>query len=160
MEPEPVDNNVPARSPVRPGLPKRLKATHEAQDDVPTFAAARTQPDRQERALDLARRCARIAADNRAKDVLVLDLRQATPLVDYFVIATAAARRQAQAMVYEIDAEMKRVGEEKLGIEGAEEGRWALIDYGDFVVHVFDGDSRAYYALEDVWGDAPRIEWQ
>ena len=103
--------------------------------------------------------CARIASDNRAKNVLVLDLRGQTSLVDYFVIASAASRRQAAATGFEIDAEMKKIDEYKLGIEGAEEGRWTLIDYGDFVVHLFSEEARAYYGLEDVWGDAPRIEW-
>jgi ribosome-associated protein len=55
---------------------------------------------------------------------------------------------------------MKKRGERKLGMEGSEEGRWILIDYGDFVVHIFSADSRAYYALEEIWGDAPRLEWQ
>ncbi len=55
---------------------------------------------------------------------------------------------------------MKKRGEAKLGIEGSEEGRWTLIDYGDFVVHVFSPEDRAYYALEDIWGDAPHLEWQ
>ncbi len=55
---------------------------------------------------------------------------------------------------------MKRIGEFKIGIEASEEGRWTLIDYGDFVVHVFSEEARDYYALDDVWGDAPRLELQ
>jgi ribosome-associated protein len=139
---------------------RRRRATHETQDDVPFNAAARTQPERMTRALEHARICARIADDNRAKDVLVLDLRGATPLVDFFVVATAASRRQSHAIASEIDQEMKRLGERKLGIEGSEEGRWILIDYGDFVVHVFSSEARTYYALEEIWGDALRLEWQ
>jgi ribosome-associated protein len=101
-----------------------------------------------------------MAADNRGKDVLLLDLRTSTPLIDFFVIASAASRRQAYAIADEIDQEMKKRGERKLGIEGAEEARWILIDYGDFVVHVFSEDARSYYSLEEVWGDAPRIDWE
>lgn len=138
----------------------RRRSRHELQDDVPFVAAARSQPERMARALDHARICARIADDNRAKDILVLDLRDATPLVDFFMIATAASRRQSHAVASEIDQEMKRLGEHKLGIEGSEEGRWILIDYGDFVVHVFSGEARTYYALEEIWGDAPRLDWQ
>ncbi len=130
------------------------------QDEVPFNAAARSRPDRVAVALEHARICARIAADNRAKDVLLLDLRQGTPLVDFFVIATANSRRQSHAIASEIDQEMKRIHEHKLGIEGSEEGRWILIDYGDFVVHIFSGESRTYYSLEEIWGDAPRVEWQ
>lgn len=149
---------TPTPSPT--GLPRRSRSvTRVAQDDVPPEAGARARPDRLEHALELARRCARIAEDNRAKDILLLDLRKSTPLVDFFVIATASSRRLANAIAFEIDAEMKRVDEAKLGIEGVEDGRWVLIDYGDFVVHLFNPDSRAYYALEDVWGDAPRLDW-
>src|SRR5207248_10776873 len=111
-------------------------------------------------ALERARVCARIADDNRAKDILLLDLRQITPLVDFFVIATAVSWRQNHAIASEIDQEMKKLGEAKLGIEGSEEGRWTLIDYGDFVVHIFSLEDRAYYALEEIWGDAPQLPWQ
>ena len=55
---------------------------------------------------------------------------------------------------------MKKQGEAKLGLEGSEEGRWILIDYGDFVVHIFSPEARAYYALEEIWGDAPQLDWQ
>jgi ribosome-associated protein len=139
---------------------KRKHLRHEVQDDVPTSAVARRSPERLGQALELARACARIAQDNKAKDILLLDLRQATPLVDYFVIATAISRRQSHAIGSEIDQEMKHRGERKLGIEGSEEGRWVLIDYGDFVVHVFSEEARQYYALEEIWGDAAHLEWQ
>jgi ribosome-associated protein len=141
------------------GLPKRLRGTREMQDPVSPTAASRTHPGRLDAALERAKVCARIAADNRAKDILLLDLRGVTSLVDYFVIASASSRRQAASIGYEIDADMKKLGEKKLGIEGAEEGRWTLIDYGDFVVHVFSDEARAFYGLEDIWGDAPRLEW-
>jgi len=55
---------------------------------------------------------------------------------------------------------MKRIREYKLGLEGSEEGRWVLIDYGDFVVHILSDEARTYYALEEIWGDAPRLDWQ
>jgi ribosome-associated protein len=142
------------------GLPKRLRGTHVAQDEIPPHAVARGDPGRAARALERARFAARIADENRARDIVLLDLRAATPLVDFFVIATAASRRQANAIAIEIDAEMKKIGEFKLGFEGSEEGRWILIDYGDFVVHVFNPEARAYYALEDLWGDAVRLDWE
>ena len=125
----------------------------------PTTPSTGDCPDRVNLALEHARMAARIADDNRAKDILLLDLRQATPLVDFFVIATANSRRQSHAIASEIDAEMKKLGEHKLGLEGSEEGRWILIDYGDFVVHIFSAEGRAYYALEEIWGDAPRLDW-
>ena len=130
------------------------------QDAVPHHATERREPRRAALALERAKACARIADLNRAKEILVLDLRQTTPLVDFFVIVTATARRQGSAIASEIDQAMKKQGEAKLGLEGSEEGRWILIDYGDFVVHIFSPEFRAFYALEDIWGDAPRLEWQ
>ena len=139
---------------------RRRRSGNPVQDDVSWAAVARGKPERLAKALEHARLCARIADDNRAKDVLLLDLRQATPLVDFFVIATTDSRRQSNAIAGEIDQEMKRLGERKLGMEGSEEGRWVLIDYGDFVVHVFSSEARSYYSLEDIWGDAVRIDWR
>ncbi len=144
-------SETPRRRRPAPALP---------QDDVAHSAAARTRPDRVPVALDHATHCARIADDNRGKEILLLDLQGATPLLDFFVIASANSRRQANAIASEIDQEMKKLGERKLGMEGTEEGRWILIDYGDFVVHVFAEDARGYYALEEIWGDAPRREWR
>lgn len=157
---EPLPAATEDSSPSADGLPKRLRGTHVVQDDVPTTAVERTVPGRLDVALEHAKLCARIAGDNRAKDILLLDLREATPLIDFFVIASAASRRQASSIAYEIDADMKKLGEKKLGIEGAEEGRWTLIDYGDFVVHVFSEEARTYFGLEEIWGDAPRIDWR
>jgi ribosome-associated protein len=138
----------------------RNRLLRSMQDDVPHHATERREPRRADLALERAQMCARIADDNRAKDILVLDLRKATPLVDFFVIVTATARRQGSAIASEIDQVMKKQGEAKLGLEGSEEGRWVLIDYGDFVVHIFSPEFRAFYALEDIWGDAPRLDWQ
>ena len=130
------------------------------QDNVTHEAIARRTPDRISRAIELAKVAARICDDNRAKEIVILDLRHATALVDFFVIATSSSRRQSHAIAYEIDAEMKRRGEIKLGMEGSEEGRWTLIDYGDFVVHIFSPVDRSYYALDQIWGDATQIEWR
>lgn len=104
--------------------------------------------------------CARVAADNKARDVLVLDMRDITPLFDYFVIATGASRRQIHTLAEEIDAAMRAEGEKRLGIEGYEASKWVVQDYGDIVVHLFDPDTRLYYALEDLWADAPRLDWE
>ena len=151
-----------AVAPTDHATPRKKKARREqhSQDDVPHFAASRAIPERLNKALKHVARCAEIADDNRAKDILLLDLRAATPLIDFFVIATASTRRLANAIAIEIDVEMKKTGEFKLGMEGTEEGSWILIDYGDFVVHLFTPESRTYYSLEEVWGDAPHVDWK
>jgi ribosome-associated protein len=155
-------NSVPITEPVpeRRARSLRTRGTHSSQDDVPHHATDRREPRRAGVALEHARICARIADDNRGKDILLLDLRKATAIVDFFVIITAVSRRLSHAIASQIDQEMKKLGEAKLGLEESEEGRWTLIDYGDFVVHIFSADDRAYYALEEIWGDAPQLDWQ
>src|SRR6516165_3311638 len=111
-------------------------------------------------ALDRARLCARIAEENKAKNVLVLDMRSLTPLFDFFVLCTGASRRQIHTIAEEIDAALRAVGDERLSIQGYQASRWIVQDYGDVVVHVFDAESREYYALEDLWADAPHVEWK
>ena len=144
----PVKHSSSASAAPSPARTKALRggSIRSAQDDIPHHAVDRRCPDRVNQALEHARLAARIADDNRAKEIVLLDLRQATPLLDFFVIATASSRRQSHAIASEIDAEMKKLGEHKLGLEGSEEGRWILIDYGDFVVHMFSAEGRAYYA--------------
>lgn len=112
-----------------------------------------------ERSRELALAAARTAIDNRGQDVLVLDTRQQTPLFDYFVIATGTSRRQLHAMSEEIDHKLEdELRDHRLGIEGYDECRWIVLDYGDVVIHLFDEPSRDYYRLEELWGDAPRVE--
>jgi ribosome-associated protein len=102
--------------------------------------------------------CARVASDNKARDVVVLDMRGITPLYDLFVLATGSSRRQIHAMAEEIDAGMAAEGESRLGIEGYEAAKWVVQDYGDIVVHLFDAETRNFYALDELWADAKRIE--
>ena len=111
-------------------------------------------------ALRRACRAAQIAADNKGQDVLVLDLRPITPLFDFFVVATGGSRRQVHTIVEEVDAGLRAVGDTRAGVEGYEASKWVVQDYGDVVVHVFDPDTRDYYKLEELWADAPRVDWQ
>jgi ribosome-associated protein len=104
--------------------------------------------------------CARIAAENKGQNIMVLDMRGITPLYDFFVLANGNSRRQIHTLAEEIDAAMHAEGERRLGIEGYEASKWIVQDYGDIVVHVFDPSTRAYYALEDLWADAPHIDWE
>ena len=111
-------------------------------------------------ALDRARVCARIGEENKAKNILVLDMRGLTPLFDFFVLCTGASRRQIHTIAEEIDAAMRSVGDQRLSIQGYQASRWVVQDYGDVVVHVFDAESREYYALEELWADAPQVDWK
>jgi ribosome-associated protein len=108
---------------------------------------------------DLAIAIAKVIEETRGKDIRVLDLRSVTEVFDYFVIATGSSRRQMHAVSDEIERIVKaNWGDEKRGIEGYNESRWIVIDYGDVVVQLFDSDSRDYWDLEHLWGDAKRVE--
>lgn len=109
-------------------------------------------------ALLLARAAARVAEETRGVDIRVLDLRELTPVVDYFVIATGSSRRQMHAMADEIEKAVKaELHDRKRGGEGYEEGRWIVLDYGDVMIHLFDPEARGYWDLEGLWSDAPRV---
>lgn len=113
---------------------------------------------RAERSRHLALTAARTAEDHRGQDVVVLDLRSVTPEFDYFVIASGNSRRQLHAISEEIDRTLEgELGDQRFGIEGYNESRWILLDYGSVVIHLFDGETRAYYALEDLWAQAVRV---
>ena len=111
-------------------------------------------------ALDRACQAARLAADHKARDILVLDMRGITPLYDFFVLVSGQSRRQVHTLTEEIDAAMQEQGDARLGVEGYEASKWVVQDYGDVVVHVFNPDTREYYALEELWADAPRVDWE
>ncbi len=119
-------------------------------------AATRANP---QRGLELALAAARTAADNRGENIVVLDTRKLTSEFDYFVIVTGNSRRQLHAISEEIDHVLEDdLGDHRLGIEGYQESHWILLDYGSIVVHLFDDERRAYYRLEDLWAEAPRID--
>jgi ribosome-associated protein len=98
------------------------------------------------------------AADSRkAIDLRVLDLRSVSDFTDYFVIASGSSQRQVQAIASAIEDSLIAGGIKAHHVEGAAQGRWVLLDYGDFVAHIFDEDRRRYYRLEDIWSDAPDV---
>jgi ribosome-associated protein len=111
-------------------------------------------------ALARAALAAKTAADNKATNVVVLDMRGVTRLYDFFVIATGSSRRQIHAIAEDVDAALRGVGDERMGIEGYEASKWVVQDYGDVAVHVFDQDTRDYYSLEELWADAPKVDWE
>ena len=104
--------------------------------------------------------CAHVAEDHKGKNTVVLDLRGITPIFDFFVITTGVSRRHVHTLAEEVDATMRSEGEERRSIQGFDTSRWVVQDYGDVLVHVFDAEAREYYALEDLWADAPRVAWE
>ena len=109
--------------------------------------------------IELARSFARVADENRAEDVVILDLRGISSVADFFVIATGTSDRQLRAIADQIDQDAKSMGHQRFGLSGYETASWVLVDFVDVVVHLFDASRRKYYDLELLWGDAPRIDW-
>ena len=106
----------------------------------------------------LARRVAQIADEKQAVDIVALDMRDLVAYTDFLVICTARNERQAKGIHDEVYAKLKADGLLPDHVEGAREASWVLMDYLDFVLHVFVPDERAYYRLETLWGEAPRLE--
>jgi ribosome-associated protein len=117
--------------------------------------------ERAKGSLERALAAARVADNNRGRDIVVLDMRELTPMFDYFVLVTGTSRRQLHAISEEIDETLAReFHDHRLGIEGYAESRWILLDYGDVVMHIFDDEARDYYALEQLWAGATRVPFE
>ncbi|MGX1769400.1 ribosome silencing factor [Dietzia sp. NPDC055343] len=109
-------------------------------------------------ALDMAAIAARAADDKLATDIVVLDVSGQLVITDAFVLASAETERQVNAVVEEIEDKLREAGHKPLRREGTREGRWALLDYNELVVHVQHVDERDYYSLDRLWKDCPIVE--
>ncbi|RCW45042.1 ribosome-associated protein [Halopolyspora algeriensis] len=105
----------------------------------------------------LALVAARAASEKKANDLVLLDVSDRLVITDCFLIASAPNERQVEAIVDEIEEKMRAAGTKPVRREGTREGRWVLLDYVDVVVHVQHEDERAFYELERLWKDCPRI---
>jgi ribosome-associated protein len=101
---------------------------------------------------------AKAAESKKAVDLRILDLRGITSFTDYFVICTANNAKQAQAISDEVHKTLKEMGELPVSTEGYDAAEWILMDYGDFLVHVFSETARSYYDLERLWRHAKLVE--
>jgi ribosome-associated protein len=101
---------------------------------------------------------ARAADDKKAVDLAVLDLRKAAGFTDYFVICSGTNARQVRAIADSVMEALALQGVKPAHVEGYDRSEWILLDYFDFIVHVFGPEKRAFYALERLWGSAERVE--
>jgi ribosome-associated protein len=101
---------------------------------------------------------ARCADAKQATDIKVLDLKEVTTFTDYFVLCTVNNARQGHAVCDEIEKGLKEMGERAVSIEGYDPGDWILMDYGDFLVHIFSVTARSFYDLERLWRHAKVVE--
>jgi ribosome-associated protein len=108
-------------------------------------------------ALETAQLCATGAESKKAFDILILDIRELTFIADYFVICSGSNTTQVSAIADSVGHTLARAGIHYSHLEGATDAHWVLMDYGDVVVHVFEEQTRTFYSLEKLWGEAPRI---
>lgn len=107
---------------------------------------------------DIALLAAAAASGKKAQDLLLLEVGELTGYADYFLLASGRSTRQVAAIAEAVRRAVKGAGLKAIGINGIREGRWALLDYGDVVIHIFHQPVREFYDLESHWGDAPQIE--
>lgn len=118
----------------------------------------RTRPEKPQTSEQIALLCAAAAYDKKADNMNLLNVSKLSGYTDYFLIASASSTRQVAAVADNIHLVLKKSGIKPLGLSGIKEGQWALLDFGDVVVHIFYGPMRDYYDLESFWADAPRHE--
>lgn len=126
-------------------------------EDIPN-APSVISAEQLESSLNLAKMAARAAAENKGQDIVLLNVSKQTSIFDCFVIATGTSRRQLHAISDEIEHALTAVGEKRLSTSGYDESRWIVLDYGGLVVHLFDEETRAFYDLEGLWADSPRVD--
>jgi ribosome-associated protein len=102
--------------------------------------------------------CINASLERKAKDLIILNVSDSSSITDYFIICSGTSDRQVQAIASSIQENLKKSGITPLGIEGENIGKWVLIDYDDFVVHIFHEPVRMFYDIERLWADVPRME--
>lgn len=121
--------------------------------------AVLTRPTNRDVALPMV--AARAASAKKASDPVILDVGPVLAICDYFVIASGSNDRQVRAICDEIESEVRQAGGgSPIRVEGLADGRWVLLDYGDFVAHIFLDEAREYYDLERLWADAARVPFE
>ena len=93
-------------------------------------------------------------------DIALLDVSELLWITDVFVIATGTSRPHVQSLAEEVELKLTIYDRRPLRIEGQREGKWVLLDYGEVVIHIFQPETRDFYGLERLWGDAPRLTWE
>lgn len=124
---------------------------------MPSNTATTSATSTATNSLELVKRAAQIALDTKALDVVLLDLRGVTDMTDFFLIASGTSDTHARAIAEHVMEEMKKEGFRANHVEGLEKGRWVLVDFVDFVVHVFHPTLRNFYQIERLWADAQSI---
>jgi ribosome-associated protein len=117
-------------------------------------------PGRLEAARAFAIEAGRLAGHTRCHNVVVLDVTDLSPVTDFFVIASGTSARQMRTVLDELEELGEGRGFRRLARSGYEGESWMVVDFVDVIVHVFNDESRQYYDLDNLWGDAKKVEWQ
>ena len=107
----------------------------------------------------LAIDCAKGCEEKKAADIVVLDVRDLTSITDYFIVCSTTNERQARAITDDLRVSMKQKGLRELGVEGVNDAKWILQDFGDLVIHIFHESQREFYDIEGLWADARQVKW-
>jgi ribosome-associated protein len=132
-------------------------APMKARDDAAAAAAADASDKCTEKLDERICTALRAASDKKAVEMVVLDLREIASFTDYFLITSGTNVRQVQAIADAVVEQLKNQGTRAARVEGYNTGEWVLVDYGDFIVHVFEDKARHFYDLERLWRDAKRV---
>ena len=108
----------------------------------------------------LAIACAKLCEDKKAAHIVILDVRELTYIADYFIVCSTNNERQARAITDDLRVSMRESGLRELGVEGVNDARWILQDFGDIVVHIFHESQREFYDIEGLWADAKQVRWK
>ena len=108
----------------------------------------------------LALLAAEVCDEKKAKEIIVLDVRKITTISDYFIVCSTSNERQARAIAEGMRMRMKELGRREMGVEGIEDARWVLQDFGDIVLHIFHESQREFYDIEGLWADAKQVRWK
>jgi ribosome-associated protein len=107
---------------------------------------------------EAVRLAAHAAEEKKADDLVILDLREVASFTEFFLICNGSNAKQVQAISYSIEDTLRKAGKRPMHIEGYTSAEWILLDYGDFLVHIFSATARRFYDLERLWRDAKRVE--
>ena len=107
--------------------------------------------------MNITQEICKILDSKKAQDIVVVDIRHLTVIADDFIICSGRSTTQVKALANYVDDEMSKLGRQPLRSEGKQEGRWAVVDYGDVIVHIFNDETRLFYHLETLWDEGKNV---
>ena len=107
---------------------------------------------------EFAKKVCEVLINHKAEDVISINVKERTDVADYFVVASGRSMTHTRALIEHVEEEIDKIGVFPVRKEGVREGRWAVLDYGDVIVHIFNDETRLFYHLEKLWGDETNVE--